>query len=76
MSTITVTAIAPRPATRLRITARGDRFIVVAEGGGERAELDWRDPAPYQRGQIGLSTWHGSHTAYADLRISPAQVSE
>jgi ADP-ribosylglycohydrolase len=60
----------------LRITARGDRFIVVAEGGGERAELDWRDPAPYQRGQIGLSTWHGSHTAYADLRISPAQVSE
>src|SRR5690606_18949662 len=51
----------------LRVTVRGARLTVEAAREGERAALDWTDPAPYLRGQIGLSTWHGSHTAYADL---------
>ena len=60
----------------LRITARGDRLVVEAAGAGERAALDWTDPAPHLRGQIGLSTWHGSHTAYVGLRVRPVESNE
>ena len=55
----------------LRLTAHGDRLALEAEGDGQRAALEWTDPAPYRSGQIGLSTWHGSHTAYEGVRISP-----
>ena len=55
----------------LRLTAHGDRLALEAEGDGQRAELEWADPAPYRSGQIGLSTWHGSHTAYEGVRLSP-----
>lgn len=60
----------------LRVAARGDGLTVEAEGAGVRAALDWTDPAPYASGQIGLSTWHGSHTAYADLAVRPVEASE
>jgi len=55
----------------LRLTAQGNRLTLEAERDGQRAALTWVDPAPYRHGQIGLSTWHGSHTAYEGVRVSP-----
>lgn len=58
----------------LTLTAQGDRLTATArdEGGSEQA-LTWHDSAaPYRNGQIGLSTWHGSHTRYEAVRVRPA----
>lgn len=60
----------------LRLSAQGDRLSAEVEGDGQRAALTWTDPAPRLTGQIGLSTWDGSHAAYADLRVRPVEASE
>ncbi|MGQ9849730.1 MAG: ADP-ribosylglycohydrolase family protein [Aggregatilineaceae bacterium] len=55
----------------LRFSAQGDRLTLEASSGDGQARLTWVDPTPYLHGQVGLSTWHGSHTAYEGLRVSP-----
>lgn len=57
---------------RLTVTARGDELVAVAEGADERAELRWRDDAPWLSGQIGLTSGHGGHTRYLSVRVNPA----
>lgn len=58
-------------AYQLSLTVTGDTLHAQAtNSAGTTAELTWHDSdAPYQYGQIGLSTWHGSHTRYQRLRI-------
>lgn len=58
----------------VRLTAHGDRLALEAAGEAGHAALEWVDPAPYRHGQIGLSTWHGSHTAYDGVRLSPVSA--
>jgi hypothetical protein len=49
------------------VRATGPRIAVLVDG---RALLDWTDPeAPYLSGQIGLSTFHGSHTRYERISV-------
>ncbi len=57
----------------VQITAQGNRLSASVRDGEREARLSWTDDdAPYLLGQIGLSTWHGSHTAYFKVAVSPA----
>ncbi len=53
------------------ITARGTQLTATVRGDAGEVALEWHDPAPYLTGQIGLSTWFGSHTRYESLRVMP-----
>lgn len=55
----------------LTVTTQGDSLRAVVSGPEGAARLEWRDPSPYLHGQIGLSTWHGSHTCCEVLRMTP-----
>jgi len=42
----------------------------VTDSEGNQAEIGWQDSEnPYLTGQVGLSTWYGSHTRYESVRI-------
>jgi ADP-ribosylglycohydrolase len=56
----------------LRVTAQESIITVEAHGDEGRTVLAFTDPAPYLSGQIGLSTWHGSHTRCEALNVAPA----
>jgi ADP-ribosylglycohydrolase len=58
-------------AVRLRLTAQANRLTLEARSDDQQATVTWHDPAPYLHGQVGLSTWYGSHTAYEGVRVSP-----
>jgi hypothetical protein len=53
---------------RLKITAQGNTFTASVAGADMLCWTD--DDAPYRTGQVGLSAWHGGHTAYKTMRIS------
>jgi hypothetical protein len=54
---------------RLTIAAEGDSLAgVVTATDGQTQHIVVKDSA-YRSGQIGLSTWHGSHTRYQLVRI-------
>ncbi len=55
----------------LHLTVTGDQLKATAHGpDGAKQTLRWRDAsAPCLSGQIGLSSWHGGHTAYQAVRV-------
>lgn len=57
------------------ITALGDHLQAAIQGGTQEAVLSWHDPAPYLTGQVGLSTWHNSHTCYTTFQVQPVGAS-
>lgn len=58
----------------LQISAKGSQFTAQVEGGGQQVRLKWKDKkAPYLNGQIGLSTWLGSHTRYHQISVTPIE---
>lgn len=57
----------------LTFTANGPVLQATIQGETGVATCIWQDPAPYLTGQIGLSTWHNSHTRYESVRIGPLQ---
>lgn len=55
----------------LSLRAEQGHLIATVEGGGNTQTIDWFDKdSPYLSGQVGLSTWHGSHTRYVSLQVS------
>lgn len=58
-------------AYTVTVEVQGDtlRAEVVGESGS--SACTWTDPEPYRTGQIGLSTWHNSHTRYEALAVRP-----
>ena len=60
----------------LLISANGDTLHATVRDDSHVATLEWTDPAPYRNGQIGLSTWHGSHTRYDRMRVMPPTAAE
>lgn len=63
-----------KAGTRYTLTVRaaGNTFEATVTGGGKEAHLTWKDnDAPYLTGQIGLSTWHGGHTAFHSVTVAP-----
>ena len=57
---------------RLTVTAHGKHFAAQIEGDGQSASLVWDDTnTAYSNGQIGLGTWHNSHTACHALEVTP-----
>lgn len=55
----------------LEITMQGDEMRVRVSDGNQHQSLSWTDTTPYERGQIGLCTWHGSHTAFHSVAVQP-----
>lgn len=58
----------------LAITVQGAHLRAAVSSAESGAALAWTDPQPYLNGQIGLSTWQGSHTAYETVRVTPVTV--
>ena len=58
----------------LTVKAKGTRLTAWASGPEGKSSLEWADlgARPYLNGQIGLSTWHGSHTEFRSVFICPA----
>jgi hypothetical protein len=55
---------------RLTISAKGNQIRAKIEGEGQSQALAWEDSkSPYLNGQIGLATWHGSHTAFMRIEF-------
>ena len=55
---------------QLHITAKGNRIHAQVDDGTNQADLNFEDISPYLSGQIGLCTWHGSHTQFNSVSIS------
>ena len=56
----------------LKIAAQGAQFSATIDDGERTGQLNWTDNAqPYLNGQVGLSTWQGSHTRYLKVSVSP-----
>ncbi len=64
-----------QPNTRytLRLRVKDNALIgVVTAPDGVAQTLTWADDLrDYQHGQIGLSTWHGGHTRFEAVRLTP-----
>lgn len=59
-------------AYHLQVQAQGALLTATVTDGDQTAALRWTDDAaPYLHGQIGLSTWYGSHTRYLKVAVSP-----
>ena len=55
----------------LSIRTESSRLIATVHGAGHSQTIEWNgETQPYFRGQIGLSTWHGSHTRYESVEVS------
>jgi ADP-ribosylglycohydrolase len=54
---------------QLHIIASANRIQATIDDGTNQAELTWNDANPYLMGQIGLCTWHGSHTRFSAVRV-------
>jgi ADP-ribosylglycohydrolase len=58
----------------LKIVAQGNTLLATVSGDGQDGTLRWTDDAnAYLTGQIGLSVWHGSHTRFVNVRVSPPE---
>lgn len=55
---------------QLQVTAKGNRIHAVISDGTNQAELTFEYTNPYLSGQIGLCTWHGSHTRFNSVSVS------
>lgn len=53
----------------LRLAACGATLTALVSDGEQETALSWTDNDPYEHGQIGLSTWYGSHTQYLSVRV-------
>ena len=58
-------------AYELRLSLDGGRLLAHVGGHDKSASLTWQDASPYLHGQIGVSTWHGSHTRLTHIGVSP-----
>jgi ADP-ribosylglycohydrolase len=55
----------------LTLHAYGNKITAEVRGADGTQVLQWQDDhAPYLRGQVGLATWHGSHTRCTAMRLS------
>ena len=55
----------------LTLRAENNKLVATIQGGGQSQTIEWTDEnQPYVNGQIGLSTWHGSHTRYESVAVS------
>lgn len=55
----------------LTLRAVGGTITAQVSGDGISQTLTWQDDqVPYLHGQVGLATWHGSHTCCTELRLS------
>ncbi len=59
---------------QLSVVAKGQVMQVTITGAGESVSLKWTDDEAYLNGQVGLGTWHGSHTAVHWLEINAPQT--
>ncbi|MBK8031667.1 MAG: ADP-ribosylglycohydrolase family protein [Chloroflexi bacterium] len=57
----------------LRLTVKNNTLTAtVTAPDGAAQTLTWADDLrDYQHGQIGLSTWHGGHTRFESVRLTP-----
>jgi hypothetical protein len=55
----------------MKLAAAGADIYAAVSDGVDDQQVRWTDPAPYRRGQIGLCTWHGSHTRFTSLAMEP-----
>ncbi|MBK8031850.1 MAG: hypothetical protein IPK17_20685 [Chloroflexi bacterium] len=57
----------------LRLTVKDNSLTAtVTAPDGTAQTLTWADDLrDYQHGQIGLSTWHGGHTRFESVRLTP-----
>lgn len=55
---------------QLQVTAKGNHIHATISDGVSEAVLDFEDNSPYLSGQIGLCTWHGSHTRFNSVSVS------
>ena len=57
----------------LAVQTNGDTLMAtVTDAKGQSQSLTWQDEEQaYLHGQIGLSTWDGSHTRYLRVRVQP-----
>ena len=58
-------------AYTLTVDVQGDTLHAAISSETASASCAWTDPAPYRSGQVGLSTWHNSHTRCEAFRVSP-----
>jgi ADP-ribosylglycohydrolase len=55
---------------RLSVAANRNIFIcIVTTPDGLTQRIEWHDESYYTSGQIGFSTWNGSHTRYQWMRV-------
>lgn len=55
----------------LIISVSGNTLTVQVSDGQTDQTLTWVDPQPFLSGQIGLCTWHGSHTRFNSVVVQP-----
>jgi ADP-ribosylglycohydrolase len=60
----------------LHIRAEGQHIHASIEGARQKAELAWVDEKAYLNGQIGLCTWHGSHTRFSAISFEAIDSEE
>jgi ADP-ribosylglycohydrolase len=54
----------------LTVSVKGNRILAKIEAEGQSHRIEWEDSdAPYLNGQIGLASWHGSHTAFKRIEF-------
>lgn len=51
----------------LQIIAQDNHIHATIKNDEQHADLDWVDDKAYLTGQIGLCTWHGSHTRFSSV---------
>ncbi len=56
---------------RLRVTVKGATIDATISDGSHTERLQWTDEVPYMHGQIGLCSWHGSHTRFTSVSMQP-----
>lgn len=60
-----------RQPVSVALAVQGAHVQATFQGPTGSADLEWTDPAPYLTGQVGLSTWLGSHMRCEALRVTP-----
>ncbi|MEQ8671604.1 MAG: ADP-ribosylglycohydrolase family protein [Aggregatilineales bacterium] len=58
-------------AYTLTVAVIGNVLTANISDGNTGQALTWTDPEPFLHGQIGLCTWHGSHTSFKSVSVQP-----
>jgi ADP-ribosylglycohydrolase len=57
---------------QLTVRVQSNQLEAIVQGQNQSVTLTWQDDSSaYQTGQVGLGTWHNSHSAYHSLAVRP-----